>query len=157
MIGSSLGRGIVCASSYSVPAWLEGSFDIQKCGATGLYGFMTFPIIICNYRYTYQLLHKKMSMSRWSASVVNELVLWPVNTLPLLYVTQGLVCAEQNLADAWREYVADVIPISVSSALFWVPFTALQYRVGLYRFAPYRFSAGFLYNTCLMSYMNRRK
>ena len=149
---NSLKRGLLCGTSYTVGTHLSQTpFQHETFWAMTVYGFITFPIIFYNFKYTRGL---QRTFNR--PAIINECVLWPLNTLPLLYFTKHVAERSRgNTYDGLQQYVTDVVPVTFYSAMFWVPFTSLQYKFPLQRFAPIRFPAGFTYNTMLTIYQNK--
>lgn len=152
MIINCLQRGLLCASSYSIGTVLTSSpLHQENLIAMSVYGALTFPVIFYNFKFT-----RRLPLPSWLAATINECVLWPLNTLPVLYALKHVAEEQKGVPyDGLLDYQTNVLPVTIYSAVFWVPFTTLQYKYPLHRFAPVRFTAGFLYNIVLSITQNK--
>lgn len=145
-------RGNICASCQVIlDICKENQISVGKSMWMFLYGFSTFPIIFHNYKFCLQricLPWQKFTSQLIVSSTINECILWPINVLPILYICKNKL----DLNYAFTEYKEKVVPITLSSAIFWIPFTSFQMKYPISTFAPMRFSAGIVYNSILLNY-----
>lgn len=159
-----LGRGSVCALA-SLYASHDKSSDLEKKQDTDfvsklriknalpyfLYGFITYPIILFNFRFvksTFIPYIQKTTFFKqapfFQGACMNELVLWPLNTYPFLCI---FTTAKYS----------DIIPVTLYSSLFWVPFSFFQAKYStLSFFAPIRLSGNFIYYVLLFKFCDKQ-
>lgn len=154
MLQQSINRGILCTACYTFGNFwhAEESFSSTRAATFFVYGLCTYPILFCNYRFTSEILYRQLKYSKFAAATVNEVCLWPITALPALFIAQNFGGPNFCVQRSMQQYSENVVYITCSSAVFWVPFTMYQYKFPLQKFASIRLSASLLYNTILNIY-----
>jgi hypothetical protein len=149
ILHASLMRGFLCSCSNMTLQYEQKTANKEMIARSFIYGMMSFPVLFHTYAWTKRAMciqpHVKYA---FLTSFLYELFIWPITALPLYFMIMY-----KDKKEAWKLYRKDVGSITIYSAFFWVPFTALQTRfISLQSFAPVRLSVGFLYNCLLQRY-----
>lgn len=153
-----LGRGSVCAlASLYASSSIEKnhvhptqslSSRTRSAFPYFLYGFITYPIILYNFRFvknTFIPYIQQTTLNKFpyfQGACINELILWPLNTYPILCL---LTPAKYN----------DILPVTAYSSMFWIPFSCLQAKyTSITFFAPIRLCGNFIYYVFLFKFCN---